>query len=71
MCQGTQIHTQQHMKEQAESLLMRIRAHSAHIWPSATTVNKARWQESKGADTILAQGLEAGGHCSMFMNDDL
>ena len=38
---------------------------------SATTVEEALWLEAHGADAIIAQGLEAGGHRGMFLTDDL
>ena len=38
---------------------------------SATTVDEARWLEARGADAIIAQGCEAGGHRAMFLTDDL
>jgi nitronate monooxygenase len=34
-------------------------------------VDEARWLEAQGADAIIAQGLEAGGHRGHFLNDDL
>ncbi|WP_338059506.1 nitronate monooxygenase, partial [Aquitalea magnusonii] len=38
---------------------------------SATTVAEARWLAANGADAVIAQGLEAGGHRGMFLHDDL
>ena len=38
---------------------------------SATTVEEARWLESKGVDAIISQGVEAGGHRGMFLTDDI
>jgi nitronate monooxygenase len=52
-------------------LLARVRAWGAKILSSATTVEEARWLESRGVDAIIAQGLEAGGHRGMFLSDDL
>lgn len=54
-----------------ESLLSRARAWGAKILSSATTVPEARWLEERGADAIIAQGLEAGGHRGHFLSDDL
>lgn len=31
-------------------------------WASATTLREALWLEEHGADAVIAQGLEAGGH---------
>ena len=38
---------------------------------SATTVEEARWLEARGADAVIAQGAEAGGHRGTFLADDL
>ena len=54
-----------------EPLLQRVRATGAKILSSATTVDEARWLESKGVDAIIAQGVEAGGHRGMFLAEDL
>ncbi|HEX5661661.1 MAG TPA: DUF561 domain-containing protein [Polyangiales bacterium] len=55
----------------APALLARIKAWGAVILSSATTVEEARWLEARGADVIIAQGLEAGGHRGMFLSEDL
>ena len=52
-------------------LLARVRTWGAKILSSATTVEEARWLEAHGADAIIAQGLEAGGHRGMFLSDDV
>lgn len=52
-------------------LLTRVKAWGAKVLSSATTVAEARWLEANGADGIIAQGLEAGGHRGMFLSDDL
>ncbi len=52
-------------------LLARARAHGAKIVSSATTVEEAQWLEAHGADAIIAQGYEAGGHRGIFLTDDL
>jgi len=52
-------------------LLARVRAGGSKIFSSATTVDEARWLEAHGADAIIAQGFEAGGHRGMFLSDDL
>lgn len=49
-----------------QRLLDRVRATGAKILSSATTV-----AEDRGCDAIIAQGLEAGGHRGLFLNDDL
>jgi len=52
-------------------LLTRVKTAGSKILSSATTVDEARWLEAHGADGIIAQGLEAGGHRGMFLSDDL
>src|SRR3569832_160589 len=38
---------------------------------SATIVKEAIWLEENGADVIIAQGAEAGGHRGMFMTENI
>jgi nitronate monooxygenase len=53
------------------ALLARLKAAVCVIQSSATTVEEARWLEAHGADAIIAQGLEAGGHRGTFLAHDL
>lgn len=53
------------------ALLARVRALGAKVIASATTVAEAKWLEARGVDAIIAQGLEAGGHRGMFLDDDV
>jgi nitronate monooxygenase len=55
----------------APDLLARVRAWGAQILASATTVEEALWLQSHGADSVIAQGREAGGHRGHFLSDDL
>lgn len=55
----------------AADLLDRLRGWGAKILASATTVEEARWLAAHGADAIIAQGLEAGGHRGMFLSTSL
>ncbi len=52
-------------------LLDRIKATGALVLSSATTVTEARWLEAHGADAVIVQGREAGGHRGMFLSDDI
>jgi nitronate monooxygenase len=52
-------------------LLKRVRSCGAKVFSTATTVEEALWLEALGADAIIAQGIEAGGHRGMFLSDDL
>ena len=53
------------------ALLARVKDWGAFVLSSATTLAEARWLEAHGADAIIAQGLEAGGHRGMFLSDDV
>ncbi|MFM5857051.1 NAD(P)H-dependent flavin oxidoreductase [Aeromonas rivipollensis] len=55
----------------APGLLTRVKAMGASIFASATTVAEAQWLAHHGADAIIAQGLEAGGHRGHFLSQDL
>jgi nitronate monooxygenase len=41
------------------------------ILASATSVDEAKWLESRGCDAIIAQGYEAGGHRATFLESDI
>lgn len=55
----------------APALLARVKAWGAKVLASATTVAEARWLEAHGADAVIAQGAEAGGHRGLFLGDDV
>lgn len=55
----------------APELLAAVRASGALILASATTADEALWLEAHGADAVIAQGVEAGGHRGMFLSDDI
>ncbi|GGC74756.1 NAD(P)H-dependent flavin oxidoreductase [Marinobacter halophilus] len=55
----------------APALLQRVKAAGATVLSSATTVEEALWLERNGADGIIAQGLEAGGHRGIFLTRDM
>ncbi len=52
-------------------LMAQVRSWNAKVIGCATTVEEAHWLEAHGADAIVAQGLEAGGHRGMFLTTDL
>ena len=54
----------------APELVARIKAWGGKVLSSATTVAEANWLEAHGADAIIAQGIEAGGHRGMFLRRD-
>lgn len=45
----------------------RLKAAGCRIFATATTVTEARWLEDRGADAVIAQGIEAGGHRGTFL----
>ena len=53
------------------ALLASVKAWGARVLASATTVDEARWLHAHGADAVIAQGLEAGGHRGHFLSHDL
>jgi nitronate monooxygenase len=53
------------------ALLKRVKAAGCIVISSATIVREALWLEENGADAIIAQGAEAGGHRGMFLTDDI
>jgi nitronate monooxygenase len=52
-------------------LLRRVKAAGCIVISSATIVREAIWLEENGADAIIAQGAEAGGHRGMFLTEDI
>ncbi|MEA2882765.1 MAG: nitronate monooxygenase [Bradyrhizobium sp.] len=54
-----------------QALLKRIKAAGCIVIASATIVREAVWLEQHGADAIIAQGLEAGGHRGMFLTENI
>lgn len=54
-----------------EAQLLRVKAAGAKVISSATVVKEARWLEDHGADIIIAQGAEAGGHRGMFLTENV
>lgn len=54
-----------------KALLARVKARGAFVMSSATTLDEALWLQAHGADAVIAQGLEAGGHRGHFLNKDV
>jgi nitronate monooxygenase len=52
-------------------LLRRVKSAGSVVISCATTVEEAQWLEGNGADAVVAQGYEAGGHRGMFLTDDV
>lgn len=53
------------------ALLRRVRAWRPVVMSSATTVAETLWLAEHGADVVIAQGLQAGGHRGHFLRGDL
>jgi nitronate monooxygenase len=53
------------------SLVNRVKAAGCKVMSSATTVKEAIWLEEHGADVLIAQGAEAGGHRGMFLSENI
>lgn len=53
------------------ALLARVKRLGALVLSSATTVEEAQWLQRNGADAVIAQGLEAGGHRGHFLGTDI
>jgi nitronate monooxygenase len=54
-----------------QALLKRVRAAGSLVVACATIVREAIWLEENGADVIIAQGAEAGGHRGMFLTQNI
>jgi nitronate monooxygenase len=53
------------------ALLKRVKDAGCLVMSSATTVKEAMWLQENGADVIIAQGAEAGGHRGMFLTENI
>jgi len=75
MCEVVEAHRVEvvsfHFGLPTPALLRRIQAVGCKVLSSATTVDGARWLDGQGCDAIIAQGYEAGGHCDMFLTNDI
>src|SRR5258707_11248006 len=54
-----------------QALVTRVKAAGCVVISSATIVKEAIWLEEHGADAIIAQGAEAGGHRGMFLTENI
>jgi nitronate monooxygenase len=52
------------------ALLERVKRTGAVVIGNATTLAEALWLEQHGADAVIAQGFEAGGHTGRFLGSD-
>ncbi|MEU6582100.1 nitronate monooxygenase [Nocardia sp. NPDC046763] len=49
--------------------ITRLHAAGSEVWVTVTTVAEARQAVAAGADVLIAQGAEAGGHRGVFVDD--
>jgi nitronate monooxygenase len=54
-----------------KALVARVKAAGCIVMSSATIVKEAIWLEENGADVVIAQGAEAGGHRGMFLTGNI
>jgi nitronate monooxygenase len=54
-----------------QALVRRVKAAGCVVIACATIVKEAIWLEENGADAIIAQGAEAGGHRGMFLTKNI
>ncbi len=54
-----------------KAYMKRVKAAGCVVISSATIVREAQWLEDNGADAIIAQGSEAGGHRGMFLTESV
>ncbi len=52
-------------------MIAAIKGWGGLVAASATTLEEGIWLEQNGADLVIAQGLEAGGHRGHFLRNDL
>ena len=55
----------------SDALVKRVKSWGSKILSSATTRDEAKYLEAHGADAIIAQGSDAGGHRGMVLTTDL
>ncbi|URQ87058.1 nitronate monooxygenase [Pseudoalteromonas sp. SCSIO 43088] len=55
----------------SKEIVSQIKAWGGAVLSSATTLDEARWLQANGADAVIAQGIEAGGHRGHFLSMDL
>lgn len=54
-----------------KTYMNRVKSAGCVVISSATIVREAQWLEDNGADAIIAQGAEAGGHRGMFLTESV
>ncbi len=52
------------------AVVERLRAAGSEIWVTVTSPGEARLAYAAGADALVVQGAEAGGHRAFFVDDD-
>lgn len=52
-------------------LLAKVKRLGSLVLSTATTLDEAMWLQTHGADAVIVQGLEAGGHRGHFLSQDV
>ena len=53
-----------------QPVIERLQAAGSEVWLTVTSPPEARQAASAGADALVVQGIEAGGHRGVFVDDD-
>ena len=53
-----------------ESVVSRLKDAGSEVWMTVTSPEEAQKAEATGADALVVQGVEAGGHRGIFIDDD-
>ena len=59
-----------HVRAAAGQAARALRAAGFELWMTVTSVDEARAAAAAGADALIVQGIEAGGHRGVFADDD-
>ena len=54
----------------SETAIDRLRRAGVRVWVTVTDVDEATIAAGRGADALVAQGAQAGGHRGSFLDDD-
>ena len=54
----------------SETAIDRLRRAGVRVWVTVTDVEEAKIAAARGADALVAQGAQAGGHRGSFLDDD-
>jgi nitronate monooxygenase len=55
----------------SENIVEDLKSWGTYVVCSATTVTEAKYLAARGVDSVIAQGIEAGGHRGTFLDTDI